>query len=358
MDMQTAIKYFQKLGNYPGEVDEFLQSKLFGDYVAKLNLSYNLPKDYIAELMIEVVVNDFSLDFINQLPKKLQSDLSFDDTKAKDLYLDFLGRILLPINNFLKNLDVRSIITSLGGDLSIYKYNIEKLNLFLENIYFEKIEEIVKEQEKSFNVKEEEIILQNMIEKEFVYLLENPEAELNAGMIAVFFANASFKDTIVRSLLANQKKLFEKEIVVDGKRFIPTVGNWLNDFIAKNGSNYFNNIALSTYVTNSKVTKGLSKEEKDLLIKLFYVYRNIKFFPQSFQDIAPEKWEIFPIEKTNKSNTESRQSLATPKSPEEQEIETLEKMAAGYALGSLERRAVEEEIRKMKLSIRYQGIKK
>lgn len=162
------------------------------------------------------------------------------------------------------------------------------------------------------------------------------------------------------------------------------VSDWLRDYNANLGVGKVDKLKKIEYFTNGKNLNKLDAKDRERIKNLFDFYERLKYsseerygFDEDVPMIVDGKFVIFSegeaeiigddiknliasmgSEDKNIDFSKKRQSLATPKSPEEQEIETLEKMAAGYALGSLERRAVEEEIRKMKLSIRYQGVKK
>jgi len=358
MDMNRAIKYFQNLSNLPEEVDIFLQSKLSADFIRELNSEYNLPEEYLTDFTINLVVENFSVDFIDKINQTFASDLKIDDKKAIALTIDYLGRMVLPISPYLKNLDVRKNISRLGGDIKKFYNHVEKFQDLIEDYVFDEMGKILEEREKHFDVKKEEQALENILTRELVYTLNNPSKELNGGIIALLFADANFKNVVAKDIANSQERLFAKEIEVDGKRFAPTVSSWINNFISVHGSGFFSSIILSDYITNSKFAKNLENSEKELLIKLLSLYRNVKFFPQSLENISPEKWEIFLLDKQAQSPFMARQPLAAPRSQEEAEIANLEKMAEGYELGSLERRAIEEEIRKMKLSIRYQSVRK
>lgn len=355
MDMQKAIKYFQVLSELPEEVNIFLQSNLFSSYIKKLNNDHKVAEGYLTDLTIDLFSEGLVESSFSSLLERISRDLRFKPDKIKDLLADYLGFIFLPIDSYLRNLNTRSKITQLGADPREYSEKVDGVKSLIEDFVFEEIKKEVAERERHFDVKRDEQIMENMFQNELVYILKNPEPELNSALISLLFADESFKNTLAKHIVNNQQLLFEKEISVDGKKFVPSISNWINNFISSKGSVYFNNLSLSDYVTNSRLSRDLKSEEKDLLIKLLIIYRNIRFFPKSLENVSMDKWEVFPLNVKSKSEASGHQPLAVPKSPEELEIENLEKMAAGYELGSLERRAVEEEIRKMKLSIRYQG---
>jgi hypothetical protein len=97
--------------------------------------------------------------------------------------------------------------------------------------------------------------------------------------------------------LDNQEIITSKPFILDDKNQKGTIGNWLKDFIKQNGSQLFNTIILSSYLTASLNFKILDPEEKQLINRLLKLYRNLAFFPESMAGIPTEKWEIFPIEK-------------------------------------------------------------
>ena len=353
--MQKALQYFKVLSELPGEVDIFMQSKLLSDFTGIISKKYKISEDFLTDLSIELVLQKFDLKMIDSLVDLVQKETKLSSEDSVEVSIDYLGMIILPISLFLKGLDIRSRIKKLGGEPEKYNIYVHDFEDLLEDYVYEELNEVIAENEKHFDIKEEEQIMEGMFQNEFRYLFYHSDRVLNASLISLLFADANFKNVLFKHLANNQQKLFDREIIIDGKNAILSIGSLINNFISVKGGAYFNNLTLSDYITNSKYTRGLSKDEKDAVIRLLTIYRNIRFFPRTLENVSPDKWEIFPLGISEKEKVGTHQPLSAPKSPEEQEIENLEKMAAGYELGSLERRAVEEEIRKMKLSIRYQG---
>ena len=124
--------------------------------------------------------------------------------------------------------------------------------------------------------------------------------------------------------------------------------DWLKDFIKQHGGEMFDNIKLSQYLSNSSNVKNLDEVEKQLVRKLLMLYRNLKFFPDSMPNDTGEGWEIIPISQeegtlpTTRAGKESKKDgfKITP-------LQELEILAKQYPKGSLEHRAIMEEIKKL-----------
>lgn len=182
--------------------------------------------------------------------------------------------------------------------------------------------------------------------------MDQPEdAELtenyNITLMRMMLEDDSFRVELAKALQNNQEKLTFKKFELDGKPKRPTVANWLVDFIKQFGAEMFDNLNLSRYLINSKNAKLLDENEKELVKKLLLLYRNLKFFPESMKDRIVGEWEIFPIEQEESLGKIRTEKIGIPKSEEERELEELKKLAEQFPEGSLERRAVEEEISKI-----------
>lgn len=172
--------------------------------------------------------------------------------------------------------------------------------------------------------------------------------KLNQEIIVKLFEDDLNKTEFLNDLLANQEKLTAKEFISEGRKGEPTISNWLKDFISKNGSGIFDNLVLSKYITDSENAKKLDNNERNLLKKLLVLYRNLKFFPESLASDNGIGWQIIPVEE------ESDEVKKTPTSPrpspfkgEGDKVSELRAMAEQFPVGSLERKAIEEDIKKL-----------
>ncbi|MFH0892659.1 MAG: hypothetical protein V1867_07870 [Candidatus Falkowbacteria bacterium] len=167
--------------------------------------------------------------------------------------------------------------------------------------------------------------------------------ELNDDIIDFATDDLKFKNELEFALYKNPEKLTHKTFLLDGSPHAPSIQNWLKDFIRMNGSGVFDNVALTKYVTYSPNCQRLDDHEKEMVMKLLSLYRNLKFFPDSLKGVPVEKWEIIPIER-EEDLSKARSVAGVPKTEEEKEIDELKKEEENYETGGLERMAIEEEI--------------
>ncbi len=162
----------------------------------------------------------------------------------------------------------------------------------------------------------------------------------------------------------------------------PTISAWLKDFIKKNGSNLFDDIVLAQYLNTSENARKLNAKEKELLSSLIRLYKNVAFFPESMSDLPPQKWQIFPFDDSEywqevetltkngakPSESELGQDLSNfsdedvlsekgtsdlednkeEKRQADPELQNLQELLASFPPASLERKAIAEEIRRLK----------
>jgi hypothetical protein len=222
---------------------------------------------------------------------------------------------------------------------------------------------------KQMTVVEEKDILRDMFLESLLAELKNNQIILDAINHQVFYVLAKdlkFRDELVKSLLANEEFLTGGTVLVSGKLVRPTISNWLKNFIEVNGSNIFDSVILSKYLSSSKSAAKLSLDEKGNISKILAIYRNLKFFPESMPNDTGAGWQILPFEILVEKNLEEAKEkikslpdqLEKPEKKivpiidqalEEKKVKLseLEKISGRYSPGSLEKKAVEEEIKKV-----------
>ncbi|MEI7451680.1 MAG: hypothetical protein WCK37_00575 [Candidatus Falkowbacteria bacterium] len=236
----------------------------------------------------------------------------------------------------------------------------------------------------TLSVKDKKIVLSEAFSENLLTIFNDDQSylqDLNVIAFQTFNADPNFEDKMTELLYKNQEVLTHKPFIADNEDVTATVARWLKDFIAKNGSDIFSNIVLAKYLTASENAKILDPEERNLLKKLLKLYRNLVFFPDSMKDVPIEEWELFPINRDQVEKVFHPTKLSTPDvsapiidhaeadaeataaakkileelengqtkiMPKEEspEIKSLRAMAEQYPLGSLERRAIESEIKK------------
>lgn len=155
------------------------------------------------------------------------------------------------------------------------------------------------------------------------------------------------KDDIKKTLLSNNQ-------VITSNGELKTVGEWLRDYNFKIGTSLADNLKRTEFMVGLKSRKGLNAEDIEKLKSLFDLYERLKFSsstPSGFEEepamVVNNNLYIFrqgKMELVMKDiNKKEMNSLKTPND----ELTNLRNLAAQFKEGSLERKAVEEELRKM-----------
>jgi len=178
----------------------------------------------------------------------------------------------------------------------------------------------------------------------------------------VFQDRDNFKKDLRQALLNNQEKLTGKKIIINNQEKIPTVGNWILEYNSNLGSGEVDNIKRIRYFTNSKNIKNLDEKEKARVKTLLDLYERLKlssFTLEGLEEDIPvdEPGHIGIIrngvfEPFREENIDYQpvkvQAATVVKSGQENNLEELKQLASKYPAGSFERKAVEEEIDKLK----------
>lgn len=153
------------------------------------------------------------------------------------------------------------------------------------------------------------------------YFKESTELEEN---IAVQF------EALVKSIGENQEILFPQNQAVNRI----TIGQWLAFYNQYNDSAHRKSIDRMNFINQKEEIKRLSSEEKSLLLK-FLKLDDYLLNPENFDSNAV-------------AQETDRMYAATPaKNTENKKLKELQEIAEQFAPGTLERRAVDEEIRKI-----------
>ncbi|MFA6393896.1 MAG: hypothetical protein WCW25_03435 [Patescibacteria group bacterium] len=187
----------------------------------------------------------------------------------------------------------------------------------------------------------------------------------------------AFKKQLTQVLAENQEKITNKKLLISSEEKDPTVGNWILDYNRSLGTSGMSGIARTQYLVNSINIKNLSKEEKERIQKLFELYERLKLSSQTLEGYEMD----VPVNEMGVNGT-IRQGVFEPTPPEtkndkiiqriidemmgrikptasggedvvggtkgvQNELTQLKILASEYPAGSLERRAIEEEMGKL-----------
>ncbi len=241
---------------------------------------------------------------------------------------------------------------------------------------------------KSMSIEQEKFFAEQMFRSGLLAELDGSPIIIDAINMRLFFILAradEFKKKLEQALYDNDELLTEGTIMVNGQPVRPTIGNWIKDFISRQGSQSFDSVSQSTFLINSENGRMLDEYDRERLAAVIKTYVNIKFFPDSMPSDDGEGWAILPggtvedeaelgTERESKTESDSPQpfaeapaateSVAKPQSEpapavpvaikppvpapsESDEALALKNMLLQYPAGSIERKAIEEELKKL-----------
>lgn len=178
------------------------------------------------------------------------------------------------------------------------------------------------------------------------------------------------------TLMNSQERITSLPLKIDGIERPPTIGNWMVDYNKKLGGGKVEELARTQYLVNSPSIKVLGEEEKRRIKTLFDLYEKLKLSSldlEGLEEDIPVDEDSFtgylkqgvlePVFKETErqkmiwkmaqdfiAKRDAERNGGIQKSPsnkEEFDVEDLKELMAQYPAGSLERRAIEEEIRKL-----------
>ena len=363
-------QFSDQFNDLPAEVQFYFSQEISGRAILSVANEYKIEADQVYDLVFSVVNSNF--DFIS-LRQELNM-LNLAGTQIDGFLRDFIGRILMPISPYIKTEEIKNELVHSGAKPEDYQKYIAEFFELIEDNNFKELEAVIDFHEKTVDPKEEknyalDLLANNLME---ILTVDSPAATatLNGGLVYLLNNDSSFKNEAERILLSNEERLSSGHLSLEGREVAPSVANWLKDFIKVNGSEIFDELILAQYLSTSHNAKNLNGIEKDLLRKLLQLYRNLSFFPDSMAKLAVEDWQIIPAEKaigpkivqdaleeegenlpvrpvaTKTSVLKSSAVNTAPKilTP----LEELKADLAQYTPGSLEYKAVAQEIERLK----------
>lgn len=362
-------KFTEKFIALPEEVKLYYSSELSGQAILDLAEEYNVPDDDVYALVFLAVNSDFDLKLLQDRIKTF----NITGINSKRFWFDFLGRLLLPIASYVEKKDdadtsVYIELVKAGGKPDDYKLWFDGLDLLIDQKNGEELDIIMEKFEAGLDEKEEREYVLELLQTSIIDILKtksfSASSALNSGFIYLLFNSVGFKEEASRIILASRELISKKNITIEGKELAPSIANWIKDFIKINGSDMFSEITLAQYLDSSVNASKLIPTDKSFLSGVLHLYRNITFFPESMEGLLPEKWQIFPFElpedsllKKIKSEDKQVEKIEEEKSQvvldAEKEflsgISMLSEALKNYKSDSLEYKAIEEEIRRLKV---------
>lgn len=355
--IEECLEKFNKL---PQEIQDFLNSEKVVKTLESIEEKYNI------DLTLALV-----LIFINELDLE---DLGIYIEERFKIEENLVDQILIKLEDNIFKEVAKSFSDLEEQPISDYLLDIsyEDKKKIISEIFYEKLLE-------QFNLPEDHLL------------------RLNAVIFELIGKNEQFLNKLIKYFLDNQERFSSKNLIIKGKEVEPTIANWIKDFVDLNGSDIFSSVVLAKYLITSENVKKLKEEERQMLRQVLKIYKNLVFFPESMGSAKYLDWEIFPInrdllnifknnfnKKTDLSDNpaenkedrnsqdnkkivledkpiikkesikeikvEKKEDLKTEKIEkdiEDPEITKLREMLAKYPENSLERKAIESEIKKI-----------
>jgi len=277
--------------------------------------------------------------------------------------------------------NIAKVLKNAGGKVEKYQSYVNELRSEIEDDILKTAQEEVEAYKKIFDIKEESQYIFNLLSEDILIILNSSSFEaaaaLNRSLIFLLFNADNFKDEALRKIFANKELIGEAKISIDDKEVAPTVSAWLKDFIKNNGSSLFDDLILAQYLNTSSNARALKSKEKETLGNLIRFYKNITFFPESMNEIPPQKWQIFPFDATSywqeiEGSVKNKKQLGLPTESEiieeeawsdddvlsekdfkpenyddSKELRILRELLSSFPPASLERKAINEEIKRL-----------
>lgn len=349
--------------------------------------------------------------FNNELPPLVQSEFGAEEVVValqnleKKYHISFIHlAILVAINEV--SLDTISaylekeqnlqqpLATQISKDLKE-----EIFNPLLERLHF-----LNSDPEKRMNLDQEKSFAERIFRAGLIKELKHDAQVIkffNERLFYILSQDENYSEQLEKAIYNNTEIIYGKDILLNEQPVSPTIGNWLKDYIAQYGSQTFDSMSQTNFLLNSVNGRKLTETERDLLGKILKIYINVKFFPDSMPSDDGTGWEIIPggeslsIQKStfndvefeevgqsgiSKSEIQPREvslimkkpitplaksvlssNIAVPKvlntvvenpsvfPADSDELINLKNMLLQYPPDSLERKAIEEEIKNLSL---------
>ena len=239
--------------------------------------------DVLAMALNGYFVQAFTLaETVNQL----STDLSLNEIEVKNIILT--GGVL-----YYPNLDrpmQDEIYTQLEQNGIDY--------MALKQQLFETESKIIFDEEVSSVEEDDRFAILNIFQNNLITFLNSTLPDnrklLDDTLIEYLLTEGvAFQADLEKAIKANQEKIGDRSITVNGQLVDPTIANWIMDFEANNLISA-GNTARAQYLNNSKNYQQLVPANRNLLIQLLDVYSKVKNFAQYFVKEEPENWHIIP----------------------------------------------------------------
>ncbi len=301
----------QQFNQLPQDIQDILLSDIDNKLNDRLIKQYQIPDQQIKILTRIILYVFLSKIKIEDLSPVIAKNFGLDKYRAQDLAKDILGLRFLAFDKHYQG-RVSAEMKRLGAVIQQYQEVLNLHSQTLQKIRNDRQAELAaeaepervvqpleyqpmdpdKEKKESIEIFKSKLVNFLTVEDPAILMIID---DYNAILIELMDEDVNFRRQLEQALYANQEKLTSANLQTDDGIAEPTIANWLADFVAQKGTDYFDNVTLSDYVTASNNARSLSAEERKSLARLLELYRNLKFFPAGLDQIPPENWQIIPF---------------------------------------------------------------
>lgn len=169
------------------------------------------------------------------------------------------------------------------------------------------------------------------------------------------------KETVRKNLLEDRTLVSSKKIIISESEQLPTVANWIKDYIAKYGLEPVNKLKFNEYIFSDSNAKSLTEEERRNLKKVLLFFESIKkssqeepILDESFVAILPNNeiavfsdgdFKRIGREIINQLPEIDTNALSEDNEKEISPVNKLEEILDNYSADSLEYKAIQQEIK-------------
>jgi hypothetical protein len=159
--------------------------------------------------------------------------------------------------------------------------------------------------------------LESFLSDQLVNILQSEGGEtiesINHALLLTIEENKEYHQRIIKILSDNKMIIGQKPLIINGNSLPQTASNWLQDIHVFVNGEQLDSLLLAKYMNDSPNTKLLGEPDKSLLHRFLLFYQNILLFPKSFSSLPPEEWNLIPtISKPSESLSFAQQSNDLP----------------------------------------------
>lgn len=220
-----------------------------------------------------------------------------------------------------------------------------------------------------FDLSEKDVV--SLIKNNFNFIIRYPGYDLQRKFyykiraILNLTERDNLKATVRKNLFEDKTLVSSKKIIISELEQLPTVSNWIKDYVAKHGLEPINKLKFNEYIFSDPNTKSLTEEERRNLKKVLLFFESVKkssqeepILDESFVAILPNnEIAVFSDGDFNRIDREMINQLPKVNSDilsdnKEEKMESpvskLEEILNSYSSNSLEYKAIQQEIKNIK----------